>query len=166
MKNTNFKSACMFVVLMLVAATAFSQADLKAKIEKLNKEMGQAMIEGNYEKSLAMYAPDGISMPSYAKMAEGIEAIKKSQMEMMKSGMKVTSFETTTLKVSSCESMVTEIGTYKMSFTMAGMEAPMSDMGKYVTIWEKQKDGSLKIKVEIWNTDMNPMEHMDHKGQM
>jgi ketosteroid isomerase-like protein len=33
----------------------------------------------------------------------------------------------------------------------------MEDTGKYLTLWEKQADGSLKIKVETWNTDKNPM---------
>jgi uncharacterized protein (TIGR02246 family) len=128
--------------------------------------MAQAMLEGNTDKSLSLYAPDAISMPSYGKMVEGIEAIKKANMEMMKTGSKITSFELTTLKVQTCNDMYTEIGTYKMSMTMAGMDAPMNDVGKYLTIWEKQKDGSLKIKVEIWNTDINPMEHMDKKDNM
>jgi ketosteroid isomerase-like protein len=39
---------------------------------------------------------------------------------------------------------------------MPGNDKPMNDAGKYVTIWEKQKDGSLKIKIETWNTDSNP----------
>jgi hypothetical protein len=29
-----------------------------------------------------------------------------------------------------------------------------------MTIWEKQNDGSLKIKVETWNTDTNPWAEM------
>ena len=43
---------------------------------------------------------------------------------------------------------------------MPGMEKPMDDHGKYLTIWEKQKDGSLKTKIEIWNSDVNPMSMM------
>jgi ketosteroid isomerase-like protein len=40
---------------------------------------------------------------------------------------------------------------------MPGMDKPMDDHGKYLTIWEKQKDGSLKVKVETWNSDVQPM---------
>jgi ketosteroid isomerase-like protein len=38
-----------------------------------------------------------------------------------------------------------------------GMPNDFEDQGKYLTIWEKQSDGSLKIKVEMWNTDVNNM---------
>jgi ketosteroid isomerase-like protein len=140
-----------------------SNDELKAKIEKLNKEMAKNMIQGNNEANLSFYTPDAISLPSYETMHEGVEAIKKSNAEMMSSGMKVKSFETKTLKVITYDKIVTEIGTYKISISMPNTEAPMDDNGKYLTIWEKQKDGSLKIKIEMWNTDNNPWEHMEHK---
>jgi hypothetical protein len=34
----------------------------------------------------------------------------------------------------------------------------ISDKGKYLTIYERDANGSLKIKVETWNTDLNPMQ--------
>jgi ketosteroid isomerase-like protein len=96
-------------------------------------------------------------MPANEPMADGLPAIKKSNEEMMNSGMKVTAFEPTTLKVMVNGNQVTEIGTYKVSMTMPGTDKPMDDHGKYLTVWEKQKDGSLKIKIETWNSDVNPM---------
>jgi ketosteroid isomerase-like protein len=51
---------------------------------------------------------------------------------------------------------VYEIGKYGISLTLPGTQHPLADNGKYMTIWEKQPDGSLKIKLDIWNTDMNP----------
>jgi hypothetical protein len=58
------------------------------------------------------------------------------------------SFEPLTLKVIPGGNLITEIGTYKISGSMPGMDKSMDDHGKYLTIREKQKDGSLKIKVE------------------
>ena len=49
--------------------------------------------------------------------------------------------------------------------TMPNMDKPMEDHGKYLTIWEKQKDGSLKVKVETWNSDVDPMSMMNQMGQ-
>jgi hypothetical protein len=40
---------------------------------------------------------------------------------------------------------------------MAGMPGEIEDAGKYLTIYERDADGALKIKVETWNTDVNPM---------
>ena len=33
----------------------------------------------------------------------------------------------------------------------------MQDHGKYLNIWQKESDGTLKIKVNSWNSDINPM---------
>jgi ketosteroid isomerase-like protein len=59
--------------------------------------------------------------------------------------------------LNTCQNNIAEIGTYKMSFTMEGMSGEMTDTGKYLTIWEQQPDGSLKIALEMWNTDNFPM---------
>jgi len=158
MKNTILKAVILFVAVVFTAS-AFAQNndELKAKIVKINKEMQQAMLSGNASAGFAYYANDAISMPNYSKMAEGIEAIKKSNEAMMAMGMKITLFETNTLMVNTCENNIAEIGTYKMGFTMQGMPGTMTDVGKYLTLWEQQADGSLKIKFEIWNTDAYPM---------
>jgi hypothetical protein len=34
-----------------------------------------------------------------------------------------------------------------------------------MTIWEEQKDGSLKIKIETWNTDNDPWAQMEQTKQ-
>jgi hypothetical protein len=49
---------------------------------------------------------------------------------------------------------------------MSGPDVPeWADYGKYITIWEEQKDGSMKIKVETWNTDTNPWAQMEQTKQ-
>jgi ketosteroid isomerase-like protein len=152
------------VAQVAVAATAASMETdqsgdkYKELIEKMNKEMAEAMISGNQEKNMSFYAKDVISLPNYEKMLEGIDALRKSNEEMKNAGWSVKSFEPVTLKVSVCDKMITEVGTFKISFAMEGMEHPIEDIGKYVTIWERQNDGSLKIKIEMWNSDTNPMD--------
>lgn len=160
MKKSVFSTMLTLVVLLFGATSGISQTNdqYKAKIEKLNKEMVAAMLSGNAEKSMSFYTDDAISLPNYEKMLEGKDALRKSNEAMTKAGWKVTSFEPVTLKVMSCDKMITEIGTFKISFAMQGMDKPIEDVGKYITIWEKQADGSLKIKIETWNTDSNPME--------
>ena len=123
----------------------------------MNKEMVKNMLNGTLQNHFDIYAQDAISMPSYEPMHEGLPAIKKASEDMAKSGVKFTSFEPTIVKVLVNGNMITEIGKYKISMTMPGMEKPMDDHGKYLTVYEKQADGSLKIKIETWNSDVNPM---------
>ncbi len=160
-------TTCIIVVFLFMTTVAFSQSgsDYKARIESLNKEMAKNMMEGNYEKLLGSYTEDAISMPSYQPLMEGLATIKKANDEMVKSGFKCTSFVPKTLKVIPNGNLITEIGTYKMSFSMPNMNNQVEDQGKYLTIWEKQKDGSLKVKVETWNSDVDPMTLMGHEGQ-
>ena len=159
MKTKVYRSYLIVFLIFMTTNFIYSQTldELKMKIQKINNEMAQAMVSGNSEKSLSYYANDAISMPNNAPMVEGIDAIRKSNQEMMQSGMQIKSFEFTTKKVKLCDSMITEIGTYKGSFMMPNMQQPVEDQGKYLTIWEKQADGSLKIKIEIWNADTRPM---------
>lgn len=167
MKHKTVFSSCLMFVFVFSAGVSFSQtsAEYKAKIETINKEMVKYMLEGNTEKTLSLYASDAISLPSYEPMHEGIAAIRKASEEMSKSGWKCISFEPTTVKVLVNGNQITEIGLYKISFSMTGMDKPMDDHGKYLTVWEKQNDGSLKVKIETWNSDVNPMSMM-HSMEM
>lgn len=167
MKRT-IASTCLLIVVMLTANLAHSQSssDYKSKIESLNKEMAKNFVEGNTQKLLSLYTDDAVSMPSYQPLQEGIAAISKSSEEMAKTGVRYNNFTTTTLKVLTGGNLISEIGTYQMSMSMPKMDKPVEDHGKYLTIWEKQKDGSLKIKVEIWNSDVDPMGMMKQEGDM
>jgi uncharacterized protein (TIGR02246 family) len=149
--------ALIMVALFSISAVSQSNDELKDKIVKINQQMAKAMMEGNAQATLGFYTKDAVSLPNYGEMVKGIDAIKKSNDEMVSSGMKVNSMEFNTVMVNTYGNIVSEIGTYKMNATMPGMASPMEDAGKYLTLWEKQPDGSLKIKVETWNTDKNPM---------
>jgi len=158
---------CLLTVVILTGNLLFSQSDAeyKAKIESLNKEMVKNMLEGNTEKLLGIYTPDAISLPGNEPMQQGISEIRKASEEMARSGVKFKSFEPTILKVIADGNLITEIGTYKVSLTVPEVSSPVDDHGKYLTIWEKQKDGSLKVKVEMWNSDKAPMGSMGQMGQ-
>jgi ketosteroid isomerase-like protein len=146
------------VALFSANSQAQSEAEYKAKIEKMNLAMKEAMLSGNADANLAFYAKDAISLPSYEPMIEGVDALRKSNEAMKKSGMKVVKFEPTTYKVNVSGNLVTEVGFYEIGFTYPGMDKPIEDKGKYLTVYEIQPDKSLKIKIETWNTDKNPME--------
>jgi ketosteroid isomerase-like protein len=167
MKRVNVLLFCMVLVVIFSSGAAFSQSvtDYKSKIAMADKEFAKNMLDGNIEKSLSMYTADAISMPSYAPMSEGVPAIKMAAQEEMKKGMKYNTFELSTQKVIPNGNLITEIGTYKLNATVPGMDKPMDDHGKYLTIWEKQMDGSLKIKVLTWNSDVDPMDMMKAMSQ-
>jgi ketosteroid isomerase-like protein len=49
--------------------------------------------------------------------------------------------------------MVYDLGTYKLS----GKDLqgnPVSDHGKFATVWKKQVNGSWKAVMDMWNSDL------------
>lgn len=44
-------------------------------------------------------------------------------------------------------------GAYQMTFTDQNGK-DVSDKGKYVTVWKKQSDGSWKVVLDIFNSDL------------
>lgn len=168
MRKLNFvRSAAVLLTGILISVSAGAQQsarDYQGQIEDLNKEMVQAMLSGDTEKTLDMYAEDAISLPSYEPLLQGKSQIKESIEKMKQSGAKITSFAPVIVKVIPEGNLVTEIGTYTMTVSVPGDQV-ISDKGKYLTIWEKQGDGSLKIKVETWNSDQNMMEQAAGMGQ-
>jgi len=127
----------------------------------MNDEFAEVMISGDPSTLWEHYTADVISMPSYEPMVRGIEACKESYKKMTESGMKMTAFKSTVTDVMEAGNLVVDIGTYEITMTIPEMgDMPYTDHGKYMTIWEKQDDGSLKVKVETWNSDVNPWEEM------
>ena len=155
----------LFAILIAIIFTASlinaqDTAELKKKIQAMNDEAAKMMVANDAAGMWANYSEDVISMPSYEPMLKGIEACKESYKKMTESGMKMTAFKSVVTDIIDAGDYVVDIGTYKISMSMPEMDMPWDDHGKYMTIWEKQDDGSLKIKVETWNTDVNPWEEM------
>jgi len=134
---------------------------LKEKVQKMNDEAAKMMVANDAAGMWENYSEDVISMPSYEPMLRGIEACKQSYKKMTEAGIKMTAFKSTVADVMEAGNLVVDIGTYEITMTIPEMgDMPYTDHGKYMTIWEKQDDGSLKVKVETWNSDVNPWEEM------
>jgi ketosteroid isomerase-like protein len=157
---------------ILIAMFALSMAlfaqdteAVKAKIEKLDKVYEKAMLDNDVETMLSMYANDVISMPSYQPTVRGITRIRELSETQSKSGWETKKFILTITDVLTAGDLAIEIGNYDM--IMSGPNVPeWKDNGKYLTVWEMQKDGSLKIKVETWNTNRNPWEQMEQDKEI
>jgi len=154
-------SGLVLVLMMLICQPLLAADDLselKEKIEATSNKIVKAVLAGDVEAEHTYYTDDYVSMPNYEPMTRGKEASKRSALEAKEAGYKFHSMDFTTLDVWTCGDLVYEIGTYGISLTIPGMGMPVADNGKYLTVWEKGQDGSLKIKIEIWNTDVNPMD--------
>lgn len=145
--------------------SSLSAQDWQKAVDDMNNKMIKYMMEDNTEALMAMFVDDNISLPSYQPMIVGKEAMREADKKNKQMEMKFNDFQLTTTHLMDAGDYVIDIGTYSLNMTMAGMPEPVTDKGKYITIFEKQDDGSLKIAVDTWNTDMNPWEMMGNEKE-
>lgn len=129
-------------------------AKIRKEVEGLVEKSAKDMMAGIMDTTLSQYADDAVSMPNYGPLLRGKPAIKAYFQQMM-NGVKFPSVDFTTTDVFVGGPYIYEIGTYGMTITMPNMPE-MSEKGKYVTVYERGKDGKLKIKAETWNTNTMP----------
>ncbi len=151
-----------FFAFLFIASLTYTQDmdELKKKVQETNNMYAEKMVSGDVDELWPLYTDDVIAMPSYEPMLKGIDANKKSWEGMKQSGVKMTAFKTTVTDLMKYGDLVVDIGTYEITMSIPGMDQPWDDHGKYLTLWEMQDDGSMKIKVETRNTDVNPWMEM------
>lgn len=131
-----------------------SVAEVRSAIEAANQRASAAMVAGDLAGSLANYADSAVVMMTGMPMMAGraaIEAGFKGMMDMMT--MNAVTFTTRDVMVSG--DMAVETGMYDMTTTMKGAK-PVTDKGKYLTLWTRQADGGWKAVRDINNSDGPP----------
>jgi len=104
-------------------------------------------------KSVAFCEDNGAVLAPNAPVAQGRQAIAKSFSDFFTlPALKITWHADRADAAKSGELGYTS-GTYQMSFSDPAGKT-VSDKGKYVTVWKKQADGSWKVALDIFNTDM------------
>ncbi|MCP3982728.1 MAG: DUF4440 domain-containing protein [bacterium] len=151
-----------FLVLGL-CTTASAGKKLLQEVEAIGDTISKAMVENDFELILGLYTEDAISLPNYGVRMDGIESFRKHREMMSGAGIKIHSFESDPTEAWESGKHVIEIGTFTIDMSMPGMPDNMKDTGKYMTVYVREK-GKLKIKAEMWNTDMNPMTMMGGPG--
>ena len=131
-------------------------ADLQALIDETSAKLTKATLANDGEAMLGFYTEDAVSMPNYSPMLRGKDAIRTYGEEMDKMGFIFGDMDFRTSDLWSCDELVYELGNYTVAFSIGDTSVVMKEHGKYMTIWEQQDDGSLKIKVETWNADSYP----------
>ena len=132
--------------------------NLKEKLEKINRKLEKAVLEGDYDSILPYYTEDVIISPAFQPSVKGKEDIREIYKKNKKLGLKYHSFSGTLEDVWECDKFVYERGKFGMSVSYKDHPKPVAYYGTYFTIWQKESGDSLLIKYVIWNLDFNPCE--------
>jgi len=126
---------------------------MKDTFTKLNQEMVSLSKAGKYESLQKFYEDDVISLPYNRPMERGFNEILAGYKMRQNVGYKLVDGQMTTVELIIKEDLVVEVGTFIYTVSFPGPPEPITDNGKYMTIWRMQQDGSWKIAAETWNSD-------------
>ena len=133
-------------------ASASDGAAVKQAIDSALMRFTSAFVRADTAAAAAEYASDAIVMQPNQKATRGHDQIRQSIAGFF-AGAKVSSFTTTTDSVVVVGDYAFENGAYQMTFTPKGGK-PVNDVGKYLTVWQRQPDGKWKMIRDINNTDL------------
>lgn len=108
------------------------------------------------DKWASYFAEDGSGLYPGAGILNGKAAIKAAMAPYLKDPNFSLAFQSTRAMASKGGDMVYSQGTYTMTMTNPKTKKPMTDKGKYLTVYVKQTDGSWKAVADTFNSD-SPM---------
>ena len=108
------------------------------------------------DKWASYFAEDGSGLYPGAGTLNGKAAIKAAMAPMLADPNFSLTFQSTRAMASKGGDMVYSQGTYTMTMTNPKTKKPMTDTGKYLTVYAKQADGSWKAVADTFNSD-SPM---------
>jgi ketosteroid isomerase-like protein len=129
------------------ASQTFNLAAAKDSIEAVNTAIAKAVNSGDTSAIPNFYTSDAVVMPANMPALSGVADISSFFSEGIRGGMKDFKLEAT--EVYGNDEMLTEVGTYTLSF------GPEKDKGKYIVIWKKE-GGKWKLFRDIFNSDNPP----------
>ncbi len=137
-----------------VAQAEPNVAEIRSAIEAANQKWAAAMLAGDMTDAIGNYADDAVLMMPMMPTLNGRAAIESGMKEML-TMMKVNDAKPSTLDVVASGDLAIETGTVTMTTTMKGAK-PVTEVGKYLTVWKRQADGGWKIIRDINNSDGPP----------
>jgi len=130
-----------------------TNAKVRQAIEKANQQFLDALRRGDGAGCAAVYAENGKVLPPNSPMLTGRKAIQEFWQGAIGMGVKGATLMTLDLEVHGDTAI--EVGAYTLDLRPAGGQ-PAKDEGKYVVVWKRQGNGSWRLAVDIFNTNLPP----------
>lgn len=126
-------------------------AAVRKAIEEGSAKWTEAYNRGDAAGMAALYTEDAKAMPPNGEMVNGRQGIQDLLNGAMQMGVKDVKLNT--VDVGGSGNTAYAIGNYSLTIQPEG-QAGMTDSGKYVIIWKRQVDGTWKLHVDIWNSNI------------
>jgi ketosteroid isomerase-like protein len=146
------------VALLFAAGTLMSYAQQsnpnpdQQAIHKLDVEWSAAAGSKDVDKTVSYYADDASAYPFNAPIATGKEDIRQVWTHLFSLPGFSLSFTPTKIEVAKSGDLAYDVGTFELK-TNDAQGNVVTEAGKYVVVWKKQKNLKWKAIADIFNTD-------------
>ena len=139
---------------LAVARVCFAAAEDKnvRELIAVDEDWSKAAVAKDVDRVASFYAEDAIVYPPQEPIAIGRPAAKKVWAAYFADKTFTISWKTAHAEVAKSGDLGYTAGTYEASFKGPDGKQ-VSEKGKYVSTWRKQKGGTWKAIHDIWNAD-------------
>jgi len=120
-------------------------------IEEANLKFGELVRQGDAAALAALYTDDATLLPPDSEMIQGRQGIEEFWNALIQMGIKDAVL--TIVDVFGSGDLAYEVGKATITIQPEGQE-PVEQKAKYVVVWKQTADGSWKLHVDIWNSNM------------
>lgn len=129
------------------------ELDLKA-IDRVRETHIRSLNTDDAATWAKLFTEDGVQMPPNASPNVGSQAILAWSQGFL--SMFSAEFALDVHEIQVFGNWAFERGTYHISLTPKAGDGPFKDVGKYITLYQRQPDGSWKVARDIWNSNNPP----------
>lgn len=126
-----------------------------ALIHELWNEYASAVLDGDLERWMGLWIEDGKRMAPNAPANMGLEQIRAAAKPLFDL-FRFEVFDVSPALVRILGDTAYSHGAFAFSMTPTEGDEMIEDSGKFLTILQKQADGSWKIAVDCFNSDLPP----------
>ena len=126
-----------------------SEADIK-KIDDVTQTAVNAALARDFATWASLFLDDAVVNPPNEPAVKGRAAIRA----WLEKFPPITEFKLNNEKVEGREDLAYLLGTYTMTITPSGAPGPVKDSGKFVTVLDRQPNGSWLCAVDMFSSDL------------
>lgn len=131
-----------------VGVSGLSEEDVAA-IRATIESVVQTTVAKDWAAWEDNWTEDAVTMYAHSPITEGRAAVRESW-----ESANMTEFAATPLVIEGRDGLAFARGTYSLSVEIEAMPDPVTDSGKFLTILEKQPDGSWAVAIDAASSDL------------
>jgi uncharacterized protein (TIGR02246 family) len=147
----SFTAACANQTAQAPAPPPDTRKADEAAIRAASADWSKAAQAKDLDKAVSFYAEDSAYFVDKGAMVKGKNSIGMVWKDMLAQPGPGLSFQASYVEVARSGDLGYEYGTYSL-VSEEKKGKPKTEIGKYVTVWKKQKDGAWKVAVDIDNS--------------